>query len=501
MAVRSAVADDIEVLNLEIDTLLSELGTGKVEGVAYDTAWVARLAPRYPGYGFDKSLEWLRWNQHPDGTWGAPLVHYHDRFVSTLAAIVALRDAGNNAHDRPRIKRGENALWQLAGKLGRDDSDTVGFPIVSTALAQEALSLGLDVPLPPLRYAEAYRKKVEALLKLPHRDWRDSPMSHSLEALRQVVAAEDKLLAGNFSVGISPAATAAYLLEFDNKWALGYLTEIQNAIGTGAMSAVGPIDVFEIAWSLNHLARAHAITPDDPRVRRLIDTLLENYSPQKGASPSSRFAVTDIDDTAGVFTVLRWAGIPVTADVFNYFETDGAFVCYHGETNPSLSAQVRLLSALKMCTDHPAQGIWIKKAVRTLRTLDDNRSYWWDKWHASPYYVNGASLSATKGIADDLSESRLKWILRTQREDGGWGYLGQSTQEETAYCLEALLFWDRAVKRVDSEVLERANAFLRKHVQNPSYTPLWIGKSLYTPHLVVKAAVLGALYRYAICNR
>ncbi|MBE0691269.1 MAG: hypothetical protein IH587_14210, partial [Anaerolineae bacterium] len=217
MAVVRAVADDIDILNMEISKLLSELGTGKVEGVAYDTAWVARLAPRYPGYGFEESLEWLRWNQHADGTWGAPLVHYHDRFVSTLAAIVALREAGQDAGDDQRIKRGETALWQLVGKLGRDDSDTVGFPIISTALAEDALELGLDVPLPPLRHAEPYKNKVASLLKLPTRDWRVSPMSHSLEALRHAVTIEDNVLASNHSVGISPAATAGYLLEFEDK--------------------------------------------------------------------------------------------------------------------------------------------------------------------------------------------------------------------------------------------------------------------------------------------
>jgi hypothetical protein len=31
----------------------------------------------------------------------------------------------------------------------------------------------------------------------------------------------------------------------------------------------------------------------------------------------------------------------------------------------------------------------------------------------------------------------------------------------------------------------------------PTYPPLWIGKVLYSPHRVVRAAVLGARYHYA----
>ena len=138
--------------------------------MAYDT-WVARLAPRYPGYGFEGALEWLRRNQYPDGTWGGPLIQYHDRFVSTLAAIVALREVGRDPRDERRVKRGENALWKIVGRLGRDDSDTIGFPIIAAALTREAARVGLDVPLPPIRFAGAYRKKVQALLDSPDRDW------------------------------------------------------------------------------------------------------------------------------------------------------------------------------------------------------------------------------------------------------------------------------------------------------------------------------------------
>jgi len=99
-------------------------------------------------------------------------------------------------------------------------------------------------------------------------------------------------------------------------------------------------------------------------------------------------------------------------------------------------------------------------------------------------------------LDDDLAASRLKWILHTQNDDGGWGYLGQSTLEETAYCLEALLFWDGMVASIDPTVLDAAAQFLSDNLDHLPYLPLWIGKSLYTPYVPVKAAVLGALFAY-----
>src|SRR5215813_7797429 len=116
MAVPRYAVEERTALLSDIQTLLGNLGRGKIYGVAYDTAWVARLAIRYPGYGFDQCLDWLRRNQYEDGTWGASLMHYHDRFASTLAAIVALREASNNPRDERRVKRGEQALWKIVGR-------------------------------------------------------------------------------------------------------------------------------------------------------------------------------------------------------------------------------------------------------------------------------------------------------------------------------------------------------------------------------------------------
>lgn len=486
---------DLAFLNDEIAKLLSELGSGKVEGVAYDTAWCGRLHARYPNLGFDACLEWLRENQYEDGSWGAGVVHHHDRFISTLAAIVALREAGKDPRDQGRIKRGERALWQHVGKLRQDDSDTIGFPIIALSLAEDAMSLGLDVPLPSIRYAEAYRKKVDALLKSNARNWLATPLVFSLEALRRSLLKGDVVLAPNQSVGTSPAATAGYLLESRDDSALRFLKTLLDQSPDCSIPHLSDIDVFEIAWGLIHLSTSNAVSAHDKWVQPLLDVVAKKFNASYGVSHSTSFDIPEVDDTAAVFSVLNWGGRKPDAQVFSHFEAEEYFYCFLGETNPSTSAQVRLLRAL-LVAEHPKSVQWIDMIMRYLSRLEDNGAVWTDKWHISPYYVTGTAISALHTLESDLLHSRLKWIIQTQNRDGGWGYTGVSTPEETSYCLSALLYADRHIYRINSTLIDAAAQFLRLHYKGNRYTELWIGKALYTPHYVVQASVLGALHSH-----
>ena len=478
----------------EIDQLLLELGQGKTLGTAYDTAWGARLSARYPHPEFDGALEWLRRNQHEDGSWGGRLEHYHDRYISTLAAIVALAEVGKHPRDKRRIQRGETALWKLVGMLGRDDSDTVGFPVLAAALADEAGTFGLDVPRAPIRYAKAYKKKVEALFQQPVRNWRGTSLTYSFEALRHAAHDGDQILESNGSVSISPSATAAYLLETEDAGALQYLRGMVQE--SGAFPACSPIDLFETAWALNQLFGAGAIGQCDSRIRPSLDRIWNAWSPVSGVSASTHWSLHDIDDTGACYYSLSWGGYPVSAAVFDGYEADDFFCTYVGETNPSASAHIRLLAALRHAPQDNDNCRRIEKVVGVLHRLDENGSFWWDKWHSSPYYVTSAAVVSLEGIADDLAFSRLKWIIRTQNDDGGWGYHGVSTMEETAYCLRALLHVNGIRHNIDTSRINRAAAFLLKFFAFDDYPPLWIAKSLYTPLYPVKAAVLSALYEY-----
>jgi ent-copalyl diphosphate synthase len=77
-----------------IKSILSSLEDGETNISAYDTAWVAlvedvevRGTPQFPS-----SLEWIVKNQLQDGSWGdSQLFLTHDRILSTLACVIALR--------------------------------------------------------------------------------------------------------------------------------------------------------------------------------------------------------------------------------------------------------------------------------------------------------------------------------------------------------------------------------------------------------------------------
>lgn len=492
-----ATKTSVDALQCAINQLLTNLGEGKTGGVAYDTAWVARLGAHYPGYDFEQGLEWLRRNQYDDGSWGGKLLHYHDRFISTLAAIVALREARDHPSDERRVRRGEDVLWKLVGRLGRDDSDTVGFPIISASLAEEAASLGLDVPCPPVRNAQRYLLKVDAFLDQTQRNWLKNSITVSSEALRTLIRADDALLSPNHSVGLSPAATAAYLMSRHDKQALNYLKALQNGNEVSAMPAFAPIDIFEIAWALDHLRYSLAITPDQPQVKRLLKYLWRWWSEDIGTSYSRYSEAVDIDDSILVFSLLHWGGYDVDPHVFAHYETPDHFCCYIGETQPSVSVQIRLLRALLQYGDRKYDH-WIEKIVGALYRFDENGSFWWDKWHSSPYYVSGLAVKTLLGVDQGLAHSRFKWILRTQHDDGGWGYYDQSTPEETAYCLQALMVWDRQVEHIESSLLTEAVRYLRDHVADRHYDPLWIGKTLFTPGNIVQAAIISTLWEYTM---
>lgn len=483
-------------INRAIETLIADLGAGRAGPSAYQSAWAARLTPRY--HQFEASLEWLRHHQHDDGSWGGSLVHHHDRIISTLAAMIALYEVGDDARDRRRVRRGEQALWKYVGYLHHDHSDTVAFPILASALATTATHYGFDVPRMPVRFSKAFSKKVEALLNSNSRNWRATTLLFSLEGLSEHFTESDELFEENGSIGSSPSATSAFLLRWHHPDALRYIESLMDE--QGGIQALSPINIFEIVWSLNHLRSVGAITPDNPQVRKLLDYLASIWSPTNGVAHGSHFPSTDSDDTAACLTLLRWGGYDVSSSVFSIYEQADHFSCYLGETNPSLSANVRLLATLRQYEDdgNPQILLWRDKIVNFLRTNDENGSFWWDKWHASPFYVNTTAINALAGLDDELAITRLRWILRTQRDDGGWGYLGMSTPEETAYCLLALMQWQRKFHSIEPSVFDGAAQYLAKNVNHNanSAVPLWISKELYTPVYPVRAAILAALFAY-----
>jgi len=367
-------------VSVGIENLLHNLGrTYTEDSVAYDTAWAAKLALKYPKRGFEQAFQWLRDNQHEDGSWGSLAIHYHDRIINTLSAITALK-ALNDKDDQARIQAGQQYLWDHYKRLNWDSNDTVNFTGLCSMLIQEAEMLGLSVPSDLYPKRNATQRKIAALRAQPER-WQGHPLIMSLEWLSLGLPEAAQFLETNGSIGASPAATVSLLLNSEEEIpsAIEYLQSV--VLPDGGLPDFEPLDIFDISWTLNHLIQANAITPDQPDVRRCLNFLWSLWSPTKGVGCTS-FAkdVVDLDDTAVTFSVLRWGGYPVDVGVFSEYERDDHFQCYVDEADQSLSVHLRTLAALSMVDDDNQVGPWKEKIIRLLKNWREVGQFKSDKW-------------------------------------------------------------------------------------------------------------------------
>jgi hypothetical protein len=303
----------------------------------------------------------------------------------------------------------------------------------------------------------------------------------------------ESLQEANGSVGCNPSATAYFALHVvrQDAAALRYLREVA-ADDNGSMPEVAPFDVFEPAWVLWNLALTDSL--DDEALvlcQPHLDFLEAAWKPGEGVGFAAGYTPNDVDDTGLVYDVLgRFHRNSVdVGDVLSYEKSDH-FCLYKFETNTSLSGNVHALGALRKAgldVQHPS----VQKILGFLRRTQTQRQFWLDKLHASPYYPTAHAVIACTGYNNDLVDDTIRWIAETQNADGSWGYY-MPTAEETAYCLQALTLWKRNGSQVSDNVLKRGVAWLTDHAK-PPHPPLWIGKCLYCPELVVRSAVLSAL--------
>jgi len=485
-------------LDNDIDLLVAELARdeGKMASMAYDTAWVARLAPHHAD--FEAAMVWLRQHQRADGSWGAEFLHYHDRIISTLAALIALREA-KSPQDRDRIAKAESYLWRHYSQLYVDANDTIGFPLLTIGLSHEAQRVGVDVPPDLYRDMGKLEKKLNMLGYDPA-TWRYTTLSLSLESLQTYIPedARASLIEADGSVASSPAATAGTLLHLKEPptRSIDYLRQILKTQGDNGVPFVTPFTSFEAIWALAPLWLSGALRPESPEIQRVLAYIKNRWQTGHGITFSDTFQVPDLDDTTVGYLLLLWGGYDMEPDFLELYEDETHFRCYPGELDLSMSVNLRALHVISRHPEHPRYTVWSQKVQAMIRRHHLNGTFWFDKWHISPYYLICFAVLHAHGWVDDILENRIRWILRTQHLNGGWGYHhDQPTAEETAYCLLSLIHWNRHVSPIEPDVIHAAAQFITAHL-NEDHPALWIGKALYNPYRVVRATLLAALFSY-----
>ena len=484
-------------LHQKIIQLLQEIkpGQSQMTNTAYDTAWVARLYELGEPMAED-ALSWLRHHQLVDGSWGAEVpVYHHDRLICTLAATIALARRGLDG-DKARIKRGLEALETHWPRLIEDPAgETIAFEMLAPTLISEARSLGL------LNRANSLSENMTNVRETKLAQAPGGMISRFVTmAFSAEMAGHDglhildinNLQEANGSVSYSPSATAYFTLYVDryNSMAMKYLHRI--FIERGAPN-VAPADIFESAWALWNLALIDLeFVNNEMRIlyQRHLDFMEKAWEPGQGVGSAFNWTLNDGDDTSLVYEVLTHFDRPPDLETLMLYEEQERFRCFTLEANPSISTNIHALGALWQAgleLQHPS----VQKILSFLEKHKTRHQFWIDKWHVSPFYPTAHAVIASIKYDNAFAEGAIKWILDNQNADGAWGYF-TPTAEETAYCLQALAVWKRDGGVVPDEVFHRSAEWLATHME-PPYPPLWIGKCLYSPTLVVRSTILSAL--------
>jgi hypothetical protein len=468
------------------EMLISELELRPVASMAYATAAAAALHADGTAV-FPTAVEWLRRHQHDDGSWGGAVFHPQDRMVSTLAAVLALRDLRTEWADRA-VAGGSRYLREHSQAWRETDAELIGFEVIAPDLVERAHAAGL-VSTDGLADLSALRS--DKLSRFPPRaiTERASSLLYSLEAVLSLFQPQHviRFLGPDGSLANNPAATAAAWAITGDPASLTYLHRAAESTGDGGLPEVYPIDVFEPAWVLYLLGRAGLVPPTaGQHVERLAQLTCERDG--QGIGISEWFPAPDSDDTAMVANVLHAYGRDdsMLLEALLSFETDECFAGFAFERGAPVSANARVLEALSRQPDR--FGPQIAKATKFLLDTRREQAWWQDKWHLSPYY---ATAQAAAGLPPEHLGGTWHWLLDTQHSNGSWG-MADGQPEETAYAVLALDALQPHHGPMPVNTYQRARHYLHDHLDRTDHAELWIGKGLYTPISVVRAAILAA---------
>ena len=466
---------------------------GAISPAAYDTALVSRLRDRDDPdrLAYPQTLTWLLRSQNADGSFGTALAIPKEKLLSTVGALVALADLPQALQDGAAHRARAKALrfvyedttnWQTG-------LDTAGFELLLPALLDEAKSR--ELPLPYERFMGISAQRDAKIGHIPPQLIYNvaTPLLHSIEYLgnRLNVEAARRQLSPNGSFANSPSATAFFLTKTQDETAQEYIARLIRNRGDGSIPTVEPFEVFEIAWVLYNLARAEQLPKEAQPLLRYLAQALTN----DGVGVSKEGLRPDSDDTALTLTVLNRYGYPISAGPLRPFEGVSFFFTFPLERDPSVTANAHVLEVLQAVPPFPRQHVIQHKVIKYLRDARVDGDHWVDKWHGSPFYATAHAVFALITSAPDLCQPVFTWLKNSQRPDGSWGWFDKGTPEETAYAVQALMLAPAEFQAGLTEAFKRAAVYLNETDSEP-VTPMWVGKTLYGPTQVIRAAVLSA---------
>lgn len=478
----------------------------RLDASPYDIAWMARLeggdgSPKWPAF-----LDWLLANQYEDGSWGSDIVYYHDRVLCTITAVTTLNRYNHHPQAAQAIQKAEQYLWHHLHWLHSDPADLAGFELLFPTLLTEATVAGLNVPNHTCGYGKIQAQKLR-LIPPPMLYSPKASIVHSLEFLG-VHGDMDKLHAAlspmNGSLGNSPATTTYFLLLAQQHGLTG--VEIENAYAylervkqyNGYSMTVHPLETFETVWVLNNFSFTGIPVTEfaETAVLQQLHNHLHPYG--VGADPSF---VPDGDTTSVCMKLLYDGGWDVDPAVLAIYEDkeQQLFLSYPYERDASISTNAHVLETLMLLDTYPNQKEILDNICVMLLNQRRFDVYWTDKWHISPYYATShvviALLKGGKFLIDSCLPT-IQWLLNTQYPDGSWGFFSTGTVEETAFVMTALLHYHQ-YKPIHPDVLHKGAHYLAEAYETTStYPAMWIAKSLFTPHDIVRSSILTALILY-----
>ncbi|MGK5448784.1 prenyltransferase [Streptomyces radiopugnans] len=494
---------DFDALVAElVDRVLND-PTGALGPSVYETARLVSLAPWLDGD--TARVRHLLDEQRPDGSWAGPGGYALVPTLSATEALLAVLGREGEAPSLPRAGLAEAArrgLAAAAALVAQPVPSTVVFFMLIPALVEGVnarLAVLGDAAAQPLALPHGLTD--DALRALRDGAWRNPLTGHYLEIVGPAAVGAAEMVPVDGVVGCSAAATAAWLGPREPADpahpSVRFLRRAQER-GGGPVAAMTSLVFYERAWIAGNLATAGV-------PREVLAPLLKELPGDVGRSgaPTAPGFAYEAETSAIVLAALAHLGAPQEPEYLWQYDAGSHFMSTIPEHEPSTTTNAHILEALGChLAGGPSDADRYRDAVARianwLRGRQQPDGSWSDKWHASPYFATMRCALALHRYAGpdaaDALRGSVAWLLERQREEGSWGRW-DGTAEETAYAVRTLLeLTVDARSEGVAEAVQRGCSFLLEHGLNVErHPPLWIGKELYAPAHLVRAAVLGAL--------